>query len=90
MPTYLNSLNNAILRANLPKSKGHPAAYGELGRGRLGGVAWSRSLRLPSLYHRHHRHQPPHEQDECQPLPGLSVGAGQGRGCRYGAGPAQG
>ncbi|XP_036162828.1 ATP-binding cassette sub-family A member 2 isoform X2 [Myotis myotis] len=28
MPTYLNSLNNAILRANLPKSKGHPAAYG--------------------------------------------------------------
>lgn len=29
MPTYLNSLNNAILRANLPKSKGHPAAYGE-------------------------------------------------------------
>lgn len=33
MPTYLNSLNNAILRANLPKSKGHPAAYGEPGRG---------------------------------------------------------
>lgn len=33
MPTYLNSLNNAILRANLPKSKGHPAAYGELGQG---------------------------------------------------------
>lgn len=31
MPTYLNSLNNAILRANLPKSKGHPAAYGESG-----------------------------------------------------------
>lgn len=29
MPTYLNSLNNAILRANLPKSKGNPAAYGE-------------------------------------------------------------
>ncbi|KAM5330692.1 ATP-binding cassette sub-family A member 2 isoform 2-T2 [Glossophaga mutica] len=28
MPTYLNSLNNAILRANLPKGKGHPAAYG--------------------------------------------------------------
>ncbi|XP_044938698.1 ATP-binding cassette sub-family A member 2 isoform X1 [Mustela putorius furo] len=28
MPTYLNSLNNAILRANLPKSKGNPAAYG--------------------------------------------------------------
>uniref|UniRef100_A0A452FWY2 ATP binding cassette subfamily A member 2 n=1 Tax=Capra hircus TaxID=9925 RepID=A0A452FWY2_CAPHI len=28
MPTYLNSLNNAILRANLPKSKGSPAAYG--------------------------------------------------------------
>ena len=27
-PTYLNSLNNAILRANLPKSKGSPAAYG--------------------------------------------------------------
>lgn len=28
MPVYLNTLNNAILRANLPKSKGHPAAYG--------------------------------------------------------------
>ncbi|NWH72676.1 ABCA2 protein, partial [Piaya cayana] len=28
MPTYLNALNNAILRANLPKSKGNPAAYG--------------------------------------------------------------
>lgn len=31
MPTYLNVLNNAILRANLPKSKGNPAAYGETG-----------------------------------------------------------
>lgn len=29
MPTYLNVLNNAILRANLPPSKGNPAAYGE-------------------------------------------------------------
>ena len=29
MPVYLNTLNNAILRANLPKSRGHPAAYGE-------------------------------------------------------------
>ncbi|XP_035229982.1 ATP-binding cassette sub-family A member 2-like, partial [Stegodyphus dumicola] len=28
MPTYVNSLNNAILRANLPKSKGYAAAYG--------------------------------------------------------------
>jgi len=28
MPVYLNALNNAILRANLPKSKGNPAAYG--------------------------------------------------------------
>ncbi|XP_026178352.1 ATP-binding cassette sub-family A member 2 isoform X2 [Mastacembelus armatus] len=28
MPTYLNVLNNAILRANLPVSKGNPAAYG--------------------------------------------------------------
>ncbi|XP_074871184.1 ATP-binding cassette sub-family A member 2 isoform X2 [Carettochelys insculpta] len=28
MPTYLNVLNNAILRANLPKSRGNPAAYG--------------------------------------------------------------
>ncbi|XP_052774715.1 ATP-binding cassette sub-family A member 2-like isoform X2 [Mya arenaria] len=29
MPTYLNTLNNAILRANLNQSiKGHPAAYG--------------------------------------------------------------
>lgn len=39
MPTYLNSLNNAILRANLPKSKGHPAAYGEPGFGGPGGVS---------------------------------------------------
>lgn len=29
MPTYLNVLNNAILRANLPLSKGNPAAYGK-------------------------------------------------------------
>uniref|UniRef100_A0A803T1K2 ATP-binding cassette sub-family A member 2 n=1 Tax=Anolis carolinensis TaxID=28377 RepID=A0A803T1K2_ANOCA len=29
MPTFLNALNNAILRANLPKSRGNPAAYGE-------------------------------------------------------------
>ena len=29
MPTYLNSINNAILRANLPKDKGNPAAYGK-------------------------------------------------------------
>ncbi|KAM8886615.1 ATP-binding cassette sub-family A member 2 [Spinachia spinachia] len=28
MPTYLNVLNNAIMRANLPASKGNPAAYG--------------------------------------------------------------
>ncbi|KAF3851641.1 hypothetical protein F7725_013413 [Dissostichus mawsoni] len=28
MPTYLNVLNNAILRANLAASKGNPAAYG--------------------------------------------------------------
>ncbi|XP_072287523.1 ATP-binding cassette sub-family A member 2 isoform X4 [Pyxicephalus adspersus] len=28
MPTYLNALNNAILRANLPASRGNPAAYG--------------------------------------------------------------
>uniref|UniRef100_A0A3Q0S7A0 ATP-binding cassette sub-family A member 2 n=1 Tax=Amphilophus citrinellus TaxID=61819 RepID=A0A3Q0S7A0_AMPCI len=28
MPTYLNVLNNAILRANVPPSKGNPAAYG--------------------------------------------------------------
>ncbi|KAM6965213.1 ATP-binding cassette sub-family A member 2 [Aplochiton taeniatus] len=28
MPTYLNVLNNAILRANLPVGKGNPAAYG--------------------------------------------------------------
>lgn len=31
MPTYLNVLNNAILRANLPLSKGNPAAYGKFG-----------------------------------------------------------
>ena len=28
MPVYLNTLNNAILRANLPPQKGNPAAYG--------------------------------------------------------------
>jgi ATP-binding cassette subfamily A (ABC1) protein 2 len=28
MPAYLNTINNAILRANLPKEKGNPAAYG--------------------------------------------------------------
>ncbi|XP_063792321.1 ATP-binding cassette sub-family A member 2 [Pseudophryne corroboree] len=28
MPTYLNALNNAILRANLPASRGNRAAYG--------------------------------------------------------------
>ncbi|KAG9470406.1 hypothetical protein GDO78_017820 [Eleutherodactylus coqui] len=28
MPVYLNALNNAILRANLPTSKGNRAAYG--------------------------------------------------------------
>lgn len=28
MPVYANALNNAILRANLPKNKGNPAAYG--------------------------------------------------------------
>lgn len=30
MPVFLNTLNNAILRANLPKNKGHPAAYGNV------------------------------------------------------------
>jgi len=29
LPIYLNALNNAILRANLPKEKGNVAAYGE-------------------------------------------------------------
>ncbi|XP_071097331.1 ATP-binding cassette sub-family A member 2-like isoform X1 [Haliotis cracherodii] len=28
MAVYLNTINNAILRANLPKSKGNPAAFG--------------------------------------------------------------
>jgi len=28
LPIYLNALNNAILRANLPKEKGNKAAYG--------------------------------------------------------------
>jgi len=28
LPIYLNALNNAILRANLPKAKGNVAAYG--------------------------------------------------------------
>jgi len=30
LPIYLNALNNAILRANLPKEKGNEAAYGML------------------------------------------------------------
>lgn len=30
MPTYVNSLNNAILRANIdPKIMGNPSAYGK-------------------------------------------------------------
>lgn len=54
MPTYLNSLNNAILRANLPKSKGNPAAYGKgnQGEGRGGHAAepeWCRGLKPPFL-----------------------------------------
>ncbi len=28
MPVYINVLNNAILRANLPAGKGDPSAYG--------------------------------------------------------------
>uniref|UniRef100_A0A2R5LDX6 ATP-binding cassette sub-family A member 2 n=1 Tax=Ornithodoros turicata TaxID=34597 RepID=A0A2R5LDX6_9ACAR len=28
MPTYINSMNNAVLRANLPPEKGHPSTYG--------------------------------------------------------------
>lgn len=28
MPTYVNSINNAILRANLPPENGHPSTYG--------------------------------------------------------------
>lgn len=28
MPTFVNSINNAILRANLPPEKGHPSTYG--------------------------------------------------------------
>lgn len=28
MPVFLNAINNAILRANLPSKKGNPAAYG--------------------------------------------------------------
>ena len=28
IPTYLNVFNNALMRANLPMSKGSPAAYG--------------------------------------------------------------
>ncbi|KAG1677979.1 ATP-binding cassette sub-family A member 2 [Nymphon striatum] len=29
IPTYINAMNNAILRANIPKHKGHAAGYGE-------------------------------------------------------------
>ena len=28
IPIYINAMNNAILRANLPRLKGNPAAYG--------------------------------------------------------------
>lgn len=55
MPTYLNALNNAILRANLPKSKGNPAAYGEdlkADKGRNSFRAWSNQAlkcNVPSL-----------------------------------------
>ncbi len=30
MPTFINSVNNAILRANLPPEKGNPAAFGNV------------------------------------------------------------
>lgn len=40
MPTYLNVLNNAILRANLPASRGNPAAYGS-SHSLTGATAWS-------------------------------------------------
>lgn len=49
MPTYLNSLNNAILRANLPKSKGNPAAYGEPA-GRAGQGGWAGAGRSRSCW----------------------------------------
>ena len=37
VPTFLNAINNAILRANLPDSKGDPAAYGVWSWGGWGG-----------------------------------------------------
>lgn len=83
MPTYLNALNNAILRANLPSSRGNRAAYGERGGGwgekrALVGQAEgdSQALMLDSLSlpPRHHPDQPSHEQDQRQPFSGLPVG----------------
>lgn len=49
------------------------------GAGRGGPAGAEQVLRLP-LSCRHHRHQPPDEQDKCQPLSGLPVGAGGGGG----------
>lgn len=46
MPTYLNVLNNAILRANLPASRGNPAAYGNR---RAAGAALVTGYRLLTL-----------------------------------------
>ena len=34
MPAFVNAINNAVLRANLPASAGDPAAYGERERER--------------------------------------------------------
>lgn len=45
MPTFLNVLNNAILRANLPPSKGNPAAYGESD----GTWAWPRFIHTAAV-----------------------------------------
>ena len=33
VPAFVNAINNAVLRANLPASAGDPAAYGETGNG---------------------------------------------------------
>ena len=30
MPTFINAMNNAILRASIPRQKENPAAYGKI------------------------------------------------------------
>lgn len=81
MPTYLNVLNNAILRANLPAAKGNPAAYGNKGPAwREAGSALPVTCARVALlchvvfvFYRFHADKSPNEQNQRQPLFGLPV-----------------